>query len=67
MAKTLHWNSSEKRIQEIRMKHNIIDELVLLSMLKNDINHKKRIKSIIKSYKDVVEEKTTKDRGFEAK
>ena len=52
-----------KRIQEIRMKHNITDELVLLSMLKNDINHK-RIKSIIKSYKDVVEEKTTKDIGF---
>ena len=51
-----------KRIQEIRMKHNITD-LVLLSMLKNDINHK-RIKSIIKSYKDVVEEKTTKDIGF---
>lgn len=52
-----------KRIQEIRMKHNITDELVLLSMLKNDINHK-RIKSIIKSYKDVIEEKTTKDIGF---
>lgn len=52
-----------KRIQEIRSKHNITDELILLSMLKNDINHK-RIKSIIKSYKDVVEEKSTKNIGF---
>lgn len=52
-----------KRIQEIRIKHNITDELILLSMLKNDINHK-RIKSIIKSYKDVVEEKSTKNIGF---
>ena len=52
-----------KRIQEIRMKHNITDELILLSMLRNDINHK-RIKSIIKSYKDIIQEKTTKDIGF---
>lgn len=52
-----------KQIQEIRMKHNITDELILLSMLRNDINHK-RIKSIIKSYKDVIQEKTTKDIGF---
>lgn len=52
-----------KRIQEIRMKHNITDELILISMLRNDINHK-RIKSIIKSYKDVIQERSTKDVGF---
>lgn len=52
-----------KRIQEVRVKHNITDELILISMLRNDINHK-RIKSIIKSYKDVIQEKSTKDVGF---
>lgn len=52
-----------KRIQEVRIKHNITDELILISMLRNDINHK-RIKSIIKSYKDVIQEKSTKDVGF---
>jgi len=51
------------RIQEIRIKHNITEELILISMLKNDINHK-RIKSIIKSYKDVIQEKSTKDVSF---
>jgi hypothetical protein len=52
-----------KRIQEVRMKHNITEELILLSMLRNDINHK-RIKSIIKSYKDIIQEKSTKDVSF---
>ena len=52
-----------KRIQEVRMKHNITEELILLSMLRNDINHK-RIKSIIKSYKDIIQEKNTKDISF---
>lgn len=52
-----------KRIQEIRIKHNITDELILISILRNDINHK-RIKSIIKSYKDVIQEKSTKEVGF---
>ena len=51
------------RIQEIRIKHNITEELILISVLRNDINHK-RIKSIIKSYKDIIQEKSTKDISF---
>ncbi len=52
-----------KTIQEVRFNNNITEELILISLLQNDVNMK-RIKGITKKYNDIINENNTKDISF---